>query len=279
MTNDTIFHWNREGSVEASMSSGSNVVTEWSWSPSQSVIHSLKCNGSSTFSANFTYTNTSEGSHFNVSVTAFNNISNATAHFAVSLYNGINGVSINCSSKVELNRTTNVVLKMSSTEIPPDGLLRANLSYGNNDEDEQLDLYTRLSELTSSGVNITKAFDTLGNHTVMSHFYTEFDEQILTCSILVCENLTAVLKFDKVQKRNETTTFYFENKTIFDFDFVVDFGDGTVYKNSDVNPNDPYNVTTINKTYTTFGEYNITYTICTACLCTVASDLINVLGM
>lgn len=261
------------------MSSGSNVVTEWSWSPSQSVIHSLKCNGSSTFSANFTYTNTSEGSHFNVSVTAFNNISNATAHFAVSLYNGINGVSINCSSKVELNRTTNVVLKMSSTEIPPDGLLRANLSYGNNDEDEQLDLYTRLSELTSSGVNITKAFDTLGNHTVMSHFYTEFDEQILTCSILVCENLTAVLKFDKVQKHNETTTFYFENKTIFDFDFVVDFGDGTVYKNSDVNPNDPYNVTTINKTYTTFGEYNITYTICTACLCTVASDLINVLGM
>uniref|UniRef100_A0A8W8LBJ1 Uncharacterized protein n=1 Tax=Magallana gigas TaxID=29159 RepID=A0A8W8LBJ1_MAGGI len=73
---------------------------------------------------------------------------------------------------------------MSSTEIPPDGVLRANLSYGNNDEDEQLDLYTRLSELTSSGVNITKAFDTLGNHSVMSHFYTEYDEQILTCSIL-----------------------------------------------------------------------------------------------
>lgn len=261
------------------MTAGSNVVTEWSWSSSQSVIYSLQCNGSFAFSANFTYTNTSEESQYNVSVTAFNNISSTTTLFAVSVYNPINGVSINCSSKAEVNSYTNFVLKMSSTENPPDGLLKANLSYGDNDENEYLDLSTRLSELTSSGVNITKAFDTPGNHSVMSHFYTEFDEQILTCSIFVCENLTAVLKFDKFQKRNETATFYFENKTSLDFDFDVDFGDGTVFKNSDVNPNDPYSITTINKTYTTSGEYNITYTICTACICTVACDLINIFGM
>lgn len=279
MTNNTIFLWNREGSVEASLMSGSNVVTEWSWSSSQSVIYSLQCNGSSTFSANFTYANKTEGSQFNVSVTSFNNISNTTTHFAVSVYNGINGVNINCSSRAELNSYTNVFLKMSSTENPPDGLLKANLSYGDTDENEHFDLSTRLSELTSSGVNITKAFDTPGNHSVMSQFYTEFDEQNLTCSIFVCENLTAVLTFDKFQKCNETATLYFENKTSLDFDFVVDFGDGTVFKNSDVNPNDPFNIKTINKTYTTSGEYNITYTICTACICTVAWDLINIFGM
>lgn len=73
--------------------------------------------------------------------------------------------------------------------------------------------------------------------------------------------------------------FYFENKIIFDFDFVVDFGDGIVYKNFDVNLNDFYNVIIINKIYIIFGEYNIIYIICIVCFCIVVFDFINVFGM
>lgn len=77
-----------------------------------------------------------EGRYFNVLVIVFNNIFNVIVYFVVSLYNGINGVSINCFLKVELNCIMNVVLKMLFMEILFDGLLRVNLFYGNNDEDE-----------------------------------------------------------------------------------------------------------------------------------------------
>lgn len=77
-----------------------------------------------------------EGRYFNVLVIVFNNIFNVIVYFVVSLYNGINGVSINCFLKVELNCIVNVVLKMLFMEILFDGVLRVNLFYGNNDEDE-----------------------------------------------------------------------------------------------------------------------------------------------
>lgn len=96
----------------------------------------MKCNGSFIFSVNFIYINILEGSYFNVLVIVFNNIFNVIVYFVVSLYNGINGVSINCFLKVELNCIMNVVLKMLFMEILFDGLLRVNLFYGNNDEDE-----------------------------------------------------------------------------------------------------------------------------------------------
>lgn len=96
----------------------------------------MKCNGSLIFSVNFIYINILEGSYFNVLVIVFNNIFNVIVYFVVSLYNGINGVSINCFLKVELNFIVNVVLKMLFMEILFDGVLRVNLFYGNNDEDE-----------------------------------------------------------------------------------------------------------------------------------------------
>lgn len=261
------------------MTSGSNVITEWSWTPSESAIYTVQGSGNRLFSANFTYRKVEEGSQYNVSVTAVNSVSNSSTSLVVSVHHGINGISFNCSSKIIVEENATFIIQMAPDAFSPSGSLSAEIYYGDNSTSEILNLTTRLAEMKTSGVSLTKVYAIPGNFSILFRMYTELDELNFTCNIIVCELLISVLSFDKYAKRNEEIIFDFLNETTLNFNVSVNFGDGTVYENNSYILFDPYSIQPFSKIYNGLGEHNITTTICNSCFCVSRSKPINIFGM
>ncbi|XP_062590863.1 uncharacterized protein LOC134252407 [Saccostrea cucullata] len=264
-TNSPNFLVNTEGIIEASISSGSNVLLEWTWDSNHSCIYDLNGSGSRSFSINLNFTKLGE---FNVSFNAHNGISN---YFTFVVVEVLHGVSVECPFLAWLSEETNITFKM----LPSSNLqepIQRRLTYGDGSDADIADLSS--SQMRTSGMVSTKRYTDVGNFTVSALFFTEAGDFNLTCKILVCEKIHASLSFDSYTKDNPVV-FDFTNKPSFNFDYAVDFGNGVLRESTDTVLNEPYNIQPFPHTYNDSGVYNITSTICNECTCTTNSYTIN----
>jgi hypothetical protein len=275
LTNVSTYLVNLEVIFEASISSGSDVVTEWRWGH-HSRVYTVQGNGSRTFSVNVNFT---EVGQVNLSVLAVNKVSTYFTFVLVDVYHEINGISLHCPVKSFATKTTSITMKMSASAKIPQGTLKAKVVNDDVSNNEIVDLSTRLSELKTSGVILSTYYTAPGNHTVTSRVFTEVDERNVSCELFVCEELQVSLTFDRYVKYNTPVLFDFVNITSFNFFYTVDFGDSTWEENRDSVLNERYNIQPFYKTYNTSGVYNITSTTCSSCECLVTRYVINILSM
>ncbi|XP_061167318.1 uncharacterized protein LOC133176177 [Saccostrea echinata] len=239
---------------------GSNIVTEWYFNPNTSCIYMHEGVGQRTVTVNFTIP---VGGPVNVTVVAVNFVSRKMNYTMTKALYRIHGMTLDAPvTLLETRQSVSFKLTLDPSALQPQGEMNITIDYDDGSSLEKHPVYgeSTLTSMQTNGFQFHHTYNKQGNYTMKATLETEVDSKQYTTKVYIWDKLDNVsfLCSSFYAKVNEEIAFSFSNPPNSNFQYFIDYDDGSIRQNT---VSDLYKifslVTTWKKTYISPSIYTV----------------------
>lgn len=244
---------------------GSNIETEWYFDQNETCTYEHDGQGMRSINFNFTF---SVGGSVNITVIASNTISEGMTNALSTALHRISGISFitTTGSLLETKQTALFKFILDPMALQPQGHINVTIYFADGSPHEEYQLYNEMSLTTMqmNGFQLQHIFNKQGNFSVMATLNSEVDIKEYTTDVYVwdkLDNVSLTCSQTYVEVKEEIS-FSFSNPPNSNFQYLIEYGDGSSEANSASELFKNYSLgTPWNKSYDSPNVYHVRATL------------------
>jgi hypothetical protein len=244
---------------------GSNIKIEWYLTPNNANVYEHDGRGLKIINFNFTLL---IGGSFNLTAMASNTISQTVTNAKFKALHRITGITFfpTPGPLFETKSAASFKFILDPSALQPQGNVNAEIDFSDGSSHDDYHVYneTSLTTMQVNGFQLQHNFNKQGNYTVITTVKTEIDTMLFTTNVYIWDNLENV-SLDCSQtnvKVMEEISFFFSNPPNSNFQYLIEYGDGSSKSNSASELFESYSLgTPWSKSYDAPNVYNVRATL------------------